>query len=1736
MSKKLLIAVLSLMFCTFGIATADFGDPGQQDLDGVLIRSDRNAVNPDAPGFLEREKLDGMSAGYLQKPSKTAKVPVVFWPPDSYCDYNNTCAGYAYAWWCPTEWAEFYTRFSVDAEGYTATLMGVYILVDPSEFTGSPDLNVEIRDGDLSTVRHSVTVPNASLPTTAGYAYIDLSAVSGLDYDDGQTIAVVVVDPGGGNVIGLATDVGGHGGNAMLIGDGLGYIGWYGPDGYNLDFGIDLCYEDIPYSNCIQVDYLCEESEVMGWYIWSHWSLQSSYGYPKTHYFQQYVVDMPCTLKAIGIADFGDASIGYGSLSHGIDWMLCGDDGSGFPDTTDVYESGTIAWDAVVHTLNAGYGVGAPPNYSHVDLTTEVLVDHNSPFYLCWNISTTSIDPLADDSLGLFYWLSDEAECGYATKVGFNLLAHPDPLAPVGWMTTMDYYGMNLNWACYVDLCQDEFGVCKNFKNHCDDSYMWVGIPNSTGTRVGAYQEFDPIGLGCRVEKVYIRFGDATVADADDPLMYSVDPYLVFRDNDGAGRIGVALDSVILPMDFYQNGGVGNSIPPSYYDVDVSDMNIRFDGKLFVGISTPNSSATADGIYMRGDEPGIECASERAWVHYPPDFLRTVEAFGPPYTFNFIINIDVCCIPPPERDCELYVGGDWPTAGHDFRRTGASWNTTGDARCKQALKWEHHDLVDNLIYSRPVIYDGILVVAYNNKLQAFDIAASDSLGTSVLMWTIQGMPYIGTGMRNSVTVHNGYVYFGGGNAMSFNRASVYTGADVDTDGYGMDPTVPGSPPVDPTPLDPTAWSLNVAQGTGLDGNTTFTTSVILHDGSMDVLFVASEGGDLHALDAATGIHYAGWLDTLVNPDAVEANPVILDGPVIASLSSNGVDMLYVGTETGTLYAINAFDGTVEWTVYANTDLDGAEYDHADDASASDSAVVTHEYFQGPVSVDMIYGPGDIYVRTSFQYPNEVPGEPSGARYRLDADGNVIWSAGGRSYWQAGNASVSSPVIDANQVYFQAVPTWGGGSRQIFSYAKESGTELWSSDENFSGRAFLEGALDCRMLESDLYYHVNNAGSFLALETDEGMVEFDYTYDAATSNAGSGVAIDATHVIFTNYDGDIYCFTEGTVDVARLRILKTDELISVPFYSPNPFQVIYEDVFMNAGCANLTGTLEANEPTPSAIIVSSVNPHRMDRMMSVADQMIANSYHSMTKTVALDMNGYTDFDGSAYSKDSYSNMAAYAPPAWLIEIVNPDFDLADGDSYSIEYSVNGPLVTRGPHRCYVTIIPDNTNYFINNPTASPVIQLGVLGGCLEDGGDLTFGETSQNVVYFDNTGEFGNQDQTHMSIDDNSAAYWQGGLVVATSQYGLSFSLESWQGGDPADFWNTLLPEINCFDQCEPAIDGPVTLGYMWDGATYAAVDGYYAAAAFIDSALDYACDDGVTWDWTATECPFSNELTVGLRFDEYAYGVIGNAELNNVVVYRVDVTNRNSVAIADEVYFGNLSDWDLESNTSDVFFMDAAHSIMWGYSCAAVDFVDSLSVDTTTWVYGYGKIPMGMGDTRVRTLDANQAMWTADHVGLDSLYFYMSDPVYAGVTYQNGTDPVACMPSDDREGYFTFTSHTFDADEVFSFGYYVFGFNAADPRKTEKFTDLAALVNAWAGFNRGDIDADGVITLADNVALYNMVYNAGMGPLFQHTADVKDDGDGLVNAADVQRLADYWWDGVALDEGWVLLNPCPVGP
>jgi hypothetical protein len=1404
----------------------------------------------------------------------------------------------------------------------------------------------------------------------------------------------------------------------------------------NILIGVDVCCYDMPYSNCYTQDWSC------GAY-WVSW-VPDPFGYGMDYVNTRFTTDGADTLIEVGVALYPAWSVG----DPDVEIYVWGSSG-GNPDLTDVIYQTTVpygSWGWYTSVAMPGGGIVLPPA---------------SDFHVGWSAIPNS----PDDSV---CYLMDFGDCGQL-RSGMYLGIISD------WYLSADFWSSgDCNWIMYADLCKDEFELCDRIVNYCDPYWIY-SMPSSSGSgRVAGYEKIEPFGIGCRLEEVRVKTLDPYWIGWPAGYQYTAD--LEIREDNG-GLPGALIVS--------QTIGPGTGIPyvddPGFNTWDVSALNIYTDEVFWVGIKSnaPDPPSGYTDFFLVGDND--ECGGENAAVWY------TDGTYVPYWGSNFHIDAYICCIPPPERPCvpELAPDPNWPTCGHDFRRSSASDNPTPNARCTQSLLWTTNNAA-GFLYNRPIIYDNILLASFGTSLQAFDI----NTGPPAL-WAVTAIPYMSSNHANTVTVQDGYVYYGGGNAASFVKADI---------------TAP-SPP---------AWARTVITDppAGLSGVSDYTSSVILDcDGTEVIFFTTSDA--LYAVKTSDGQNYTGW----------SVNPMVLEGHPYSTLSSNGVDKLYIGhggqytDAEGSIICIDACTGEIDWEL-TYPDLAGDElvFDPP------------WEWFRGPLAVD---ADGSIYANTACDnfYPGTDPGVPNGVHYKFDPNGNIVWAKGGYySYW-------SGVVIDANAVY---VKSWRGWTSDplntLMSRKKFNGSMLWMSDPFFSSLGLVEGALSCEPLERDLLYTTNNQAQMLVLDAETGLSEFEYNYVGITSNQGCGVAIDPEHVVMTTRQGDIFVFTQGAkADRPRLRILKFDELQPVPFFSPVNHPVTFEDVFMNNGCTDLTGTLTANEtPVNPSAVVWSVDPDRIQRLQDAAMSMVDNSFQSLASNLVkgeYTADNIDELNESPYISGGSSNMAAYLPPAWLNAITNPNFTVSEGQTYDVIYDVNGPLVTRGPHYCYVQITSNDTEYYLN-AQYGPEVQLGVLGGCLQEDDVIHFGVGGANSGPVFNTGEIGNQSgAAHWDFDGDDAAYWQGGLFFATDQYELAWTTDSWHGGDPDNFWASLLPDPNCFGQCEPYVTpDPIVLGAYWDDVSMAYVDieGYVSAAAYVDSVIDFDCY-GSGWSWDNVACPFDNDLTIGIRVDEYMYGAIDYAPLNNVVIYRHDITNRNADPITG-MGMSAFHDYDLESNGYDVWKYSDAFGIAYGASC------DPLLDMGNTKVYGTGTIPMDIM-RNAHTVDAQQAMWEADYVWLDSCYYYM-----ANVTGQTGQPGVVhswpCTQdddSDDRDLWATFWLGDMGGSATMSIGTYFFGYPHGDVNDDQFYYDLATLINQFAGFDRGDICGVEGIDLADVVHLLNMVLgisDACPPPPFYHMADVDDNG--VVDMADYEYLKAYYFcAGPPPAGGWALPYICP---
>ena len=1642
MSKKLLIAVLVFGF-TLALSGAVIGyDDTRQDPQYPAV----NFGNPNGQSDDGNVMFSFPQIENIEIAPENSVGPVKHWPPDYYCEFID----YSGSWVSYGEIGGFITHSFMRhtaAKGYSCSLQTVYIAVYPGAFVGDPDMLVGIWDDDGSgfpgSLLGSVTVPFASLPTSMGYsAAVDVSTLDGggpFVFEDGENYHIAA------GPLDVVNDV-----LAILMDDGtniseqrqvlLGVdMGWYayGGGGTTIALGhaVDVCCGDIPFSNCFT------QSDWVGFAVYTQVPDES---YDRKHYSQRFTTSGADTLKEIRMAVY----FWEGIPDLKVDVLA--PMANGYPDTLNVLYTATV--------LNAdliGY-LDDPGDWVYVS-GIDLVLPSGEDFYVHWmpviNSPGDSLAGLADN----------------ASNPGLRSAFTSDADSPGThqWYYYGEFFTTDRNLLIEVDLCASEFDICEwQGQNDCDPAYVtplsWW-IPSESSSIDGKYKEFAPFGAGCQLQQARV-YGFWYGATGND---YNV--RCKVYETDGVTLLG---EVVMGPGEFQDY--------PAWNYFDLSGLNIKYDQPVWVGFESdaPVSEAAYDVAILTPD--GCADGTLNRWS----DGWYTSSS-------GSFIEVQTCCIKPPERDCG--PPEDWAQGAQNSRRTAASQNSTGDAQNMQDVLWRDYQgsvTTPGLsigVFGRPIIYDTVVVVPYADRLVAYGVNGNGTGGPNI-MWTISGSPYIGlASFSNSPLAHDGYVYFGGAAERSFQRADIYTGVV----GWSHNKTL--APPYEE-----------------LSGNTDYTIPILLDIEGTEVVFFTTHIGEVYAFEAATGAFFTGWT----------TNPVMVDGDPKATLSSNGVDVLYVGTDGtavsgdlyGTLYALNAADGTVIWTL-EEEDMYGEVLDE-------DTLGITTEIFQGPISVDH---DGTLFFMCGFDTEG-MDSIPSAVYYSVDNAGNIIWGVQGKF------PRFTGVIIDAAKVYYTSLAAWIYEHEAIDAFDKFSGANIWTTDTVlFKTINWVEGALDCRPLEADLIYQPNMDYRFMVVNSDDGSFEFEYTYFDSLIDRGAGTAIGKEHVIMTNRNGDVFCFAIMD-NRPRLRFLKFDQFAPV---EPTTYHVVHEDAFMNNGGANLLGSITADEIKTDSVLEEgplAVDPNYLQRVANLADAMVEFDYDGMTGYLHKNrpVEGVRDVIDEIKGYDvaqSSSSVGAYGWPSWLTAFPLNTFDVAPGGTFDVEYDVEPTLVTRGPHRLYCTFSLTNEDYYINSPDRDPIVNFGIIGGCLEVDDVIHFGDAGGNAGPVFNTSQIGNQSVQHWDIDGVSSAYWQGAVVFGASKFRIAFNCESWSGADPDDFWNSILPDANLYGTCPPE-QTDMVLGRIWNDGTssYDDVNGHVFQASYIDSVIDFNCES-LGWAWDNVHCGYDNTLTIGLKVDEWTYGA-EHAALGNFVIKKLKVTNRNATPLTD-IGIGAMNDYDMQNNGLDVFYFNEDYAICYGQSC-------NHAPGNNTYVYGTGSIPYDAPAKQklfnVHTMDAQQGAWHDDYIFMDSLYWYMRNQT--GQTAQVGIDMnIPCNPaseSDDRDVFMGYDFRDYDGYGEAIVGWYFFGFASMNIVDDEAyFPEFAVLVNQWAGFGRGDIDRDNVITLSDLVALFNLLHAGGDGPLFEHLADVDADDD--VNDGDLLYMVDYWFGtGPAPVGAWVL--------
>ncbi|MBN2227088.1 MAG: PQQ-binding-like beta-propeller repeat protein [candidate division Zixibacteria bacterium] len=1663
LNKKLIIAVLTLgLLLTLGGAA--FSDDGNKR--STASTMDRyETFNPNAPRVNDigtRQATRQIEAFNRPMPACALATPMTVLPPDYYCTFIDPSGGSSAYYWTlpdPDYPIDLYLQKVAPDEGYNCSLLTVCIGVLANYTTGSPDMWVLLYDESLVPI-DSVLVPNSQLPASgAGYVCADFSTLNGggpYVFSDGEPfwIGLGVAQNDIGDTLAFLS--------SGVVDDDVIYTFLMGGSWYNWTaplyflFAADVCYGRIPYSECYRQEY----DQGLGYY----WDQPNAYG--DDYFSMRFTVNGPETLMAVGVAMFSNPAYFEPVGTPDLDVFVWGDDGFGFPDTTDVIFQTTIPFASLVFY----------PDYNHIDLSTLNIVLNGRDFHVGWSTN--------DITGGVLAGCSDDGAEGTGRST---------VLTTSGWGSVLNVWGVDANMKIYADLCRDEFSECRNISYYGGPSAVFYA-PDRYGDVAFAVRS-TPFGEGCRLEKFwFVTHYPGTQVDPPwnhysenaQAQVYDADP----ADDNLPGDLLGTID--IAPGDLY--------IAPGYYtwnSANFSDQNIRFDGDIWTGIESFATDTLNSYVFLHDawdSNPQRRSANFWGiWAYIEDDWGADA---------NIMMDIDVCCVPIPEIACAQ--GEDWPTYAVNFARTNHSLNSIGDARCNLTKTWEA-TLGAAMSYASPLIYKDTVVGIWLDRVVALDV------NTGTTYWQRVAGDYGGfvlaSGMIGTPTIYNfddygvneTYVFVGGGGARAMTAFDLATGDTV--------------------------WS----RGFFVHGTNTFSYSitVILDIEGVPYLYYASDDGDLYAVNALTGAQlwtvnvggnisrgictdgellYVGRDQNVTYGDVLAINPAT--GATVWSLYDVNGGLLGGTVVPAKDYPGNErFTGGISYDALTDQIFAPGYYDHADASSpVQDGGVIYALNAGNGVAnwINLCNGDGDGQAAPAIDASNVItigwnPWLDSGQRRGPIAfnklTGDEVWAN-----------TTEQPGI------FEAGGLSDGGVNTTANY-------------NYH----MDGAFSCETEAADIYFALSKENFLNFFNADNGEQIMHRRFETVYYGHRWQPIIGDGHVL-VNHRNLLVCLTNQVdrprLSINGYNLTVPVEFGGTASENITYEGVLENQGCAPLTITNIYIDEESNGTIPEDIIACAVNPDLTNNMQAKIDKMSSKVPHLMSSVsdlaeITMD-NMRLSRNLATYAPPSWFNYVVSPTPGAVINPGSPAVDIV--------LNIDASQITRGVHTFYAYIESDDPDYFLNhaymdNPSdfGIPEIKLNIQGGCLMDHTIIEFGDITggnENSARIFNTGKLADKDMKgNLLIDGDDESVWQGGVIFGISKYRMAWHSGNWEGETWE--WRSLLPDILCGTEgeCEMQHEVNALLGYMStdNGASYDPVYGEVVTYSFVDSVSNFydTLTDPNKWNWifesdNGFAPPYDDTLTMGFKVCAKAIGAYDVPELENFVIYRYAMSSRYGASYPG-LYVGFFMDYDvLPNNKANVVGYDADHSVAFCYDCLTGD-------------RGFGVVKVPFGGCyepllNARTLTARQAMWNDSSIWLDSVYAWMTQYDYQ-LVHQPGIIPCNA-DADDRDAFITFGNYPLNADAEDStiIAYAQFAeLGMTDPSDPANYFDLANMINKWCGFGRGDVNNDGAINLVDIIYLANYI-NGGDGPFpFEYLGDVNNDGD--IDNLDVTYLIAFYFNG-----------------
>ena len=978
------------------------------------------------------------------------------------------------------------------------------------------------------------------------------------------------------------------------------------------------------------------------------------------------------------------------------------------------------------------------------------------------------------------------------------------------WVDFLSGWGADVNFYYLINICNDEYSLCQSNSCYNGLAYLW-NLPDAYGD-TGHGQRFSTQGEECRIQEVtwYLySFGGAN--------QYTYNSRVAVW-SDVAGLPGVELAGVdITPADYV--------LYPGATTVDFEPLDVYVSGDYWITISSL-APTEDDGIATLSDAGGGACTDTwvEDWGGY--NWHLITDGWGVGADWAPVSESYHCCVPFSEYACNPGGNDDWSTLQGNFQRTGRSELPIGDSWCDLNLNWSYEDLTNGTPFCGPTVYDGRVLCAFDTHVNVFDM-------TGLLLYTISpGLPYMGSGVRNTPTVvasanlGTDVVLLGGGDQQAILAYDLGTGAQI--------------------------WNrsvLTVGPG-GLFGATRWGTFVVLDQGGTEVAYWGTDLGRIVAANLATGALYAGWATNPINAGFSTYKTGATDG-----------SQVFFGTYSpageGDIYAIDGATGVINWQL-SGAPLGGLQ------ASVVFGAGYTagDEGFEG-----LSYAAGRVYANSRCQgdYPTD------GLFYMIDAGtGNLPLGAATTS----NRARESSPIIDVNRIYMTTLTRWVSppAGDNIVAFNRATGTIDFATSSADAGRYYADGILTCEPGGADdQLFAFSETGFLSCFNAENGAEIFRRRIDngGGVGNLGMAGAIAPdglgdVHILFSSYYGQLFDLSKGA-DRPRLQFHTYGPSGPVEFGPAASINIDLGPLLTNTGCLdlNINGMI-VDEISPNGVTLPSfsivnIDGNLLNRSSSIANDLTNDVVSKLDRlpnnnTIAVDDN----FSIRSSDKE-LSNPAAAGFPTFINGVVTPYVGqvVAPGEDVNLVIDVIQSAILRGPQSFYISFDTDDPDFFLNDVTLDPEVLVTLVGGCLVDTTTLAFGVGSANNQLVTNTARLGTGDWSPhgFSIDGDESSYYQGSYIHHVSQYRTAIHTQDWSsGGGETDALYSMQPDPNyCDNQCKPAISTGVSLGAMWDGASYVPIIGNMVCATYLDSVQN-------TWDygWDAWGQPFDNDSTMGL--------------------------------------------------------------------------------------------------------------------------------------------------------------------------------------------------------------------------------------------------------------------------------------